>query len=651
LGEITWGTATAVLAAPLVFLLPGWALLELLLPGRFQPERQMDPASWLALAVGLTLAVTPLSLLSLHLVGVKVGAGAVLAWLVFSALVIVWRRGPHLLRWWRTSLAWRDRLAWLDAPLLALALVMALIVGVRLWVVRGINVGFWGDSYQHTLITQLLLDNGGLFDSWAPYAPLQTFTYHFGFHSNVALFQWATAWLTGNPTPRTVVLVGQFFNALAALALYPLAVRLSSGRRWVGVGAVLIAGLLTPMPMFYVNWGRYTQLAGQVILPAAIWFTIEAVEAPVRDPRRLALAVLAVAGLALTHYFVLAFYVAFLVPYLAVWWFSHWRERKLCREGLLRVALVGVPAVLLILPWAGQMLGGLLPRILTGYMQGTPAADFIQQENAFLPLARFVPHYVAILAILGGLWALVRRERIAVLLFWVGCQFLLSNPHWLGLPGTGVLSNFTVELSLYISASILAAYLGVSVLDWAGQHLGQARPALGVAATLFLVGVAWLGVGQRKDVLDPQLQLVTPADEEAMAWIRQNTPENARFLVNFFFAYGGSLIAGSDAGWWMPLLARRQTILPPLNYGAEAGPEPDYGKKVNEVAHFLEERALDDARTVQYLGAQGIRYVFVGEKGGPLLDPVELQNSPYYRAVYSPTKTVSGPWVFEVLSP
>ncbi len=317
----------------------------------------------------------------------------VLAGLALSAVVILWRRGPGVVGLVRQPLVpgadWRSLLAWLDPPLLALLAVTALVFGVRLWVVRGINVGFWGDSYQHTLITQLVLDNGGLFQSWEPYAPLQTFTYHFGLHGDVALFQWATGWLTGNPTPRTVVLVGQFLNGLAALALYPLTVRLCGGNRWAGVLAVLVAGLLTPMPMFYVNWGRYTQLAGQVILPVALWLTLEAVEADRWDPRRLGLAVLAVAGLALTHYFVLAFYVMFWPFYLIVWSLSHRARPRLALTAWLRLAVIGLGAVLLVVPWAVLVLEGLLPRILGGYLQGTPSEEFLREETRFYPLTQF----------------------------------------------------------------------------------------------------------------------------------------------------------------------------------------------------------------------------------------------------------------------
>ena len=321
MGEITWGTATATLAALLVFLLPGGALLSLLPPRRAdcQSARQTDAASWLILAAGLTLALVPVALLVLYLLRLRIGQGAVLALLAASAGVILWRRGAAWWAWLRQQrgISWRERLRGLDAPLLALALVAGLVVGARLWPVRGINYGLWGDSYHHTLITQLILDNGGLFQSWEPYAPLRTFTYHFGFHADAAFVQWATGWLTGNPTPRTVVLVGQFLNALAALGLYPLALRLS-GRRWAGVIAVLIAGLLMPMPAFYVNWGRYTQLAGQAMLPAVLWLLLEAVDGPLARPRAWLLAGLAVGGLGLTHYRIVLFVPCFLLPYLAL---------------------------------------------------------------------------------------------------------------------------------------------------------------------------------------------------------------------------------------------------------------------------------------------------------------------------------------------
>src|SRR5438876_1216387 len=85
-----------------------------------------------------------------------------------------------------------------------LALVATALL-VRLYLVRGLPVGLWGDSYHHTMIAQLLVDHRGLFSSWQPYAPLTTLTYHYGFHSNVAFFYW----LTGIPVTTSVLYVGQ----------------------------------------------------------------------------------------------------------------------------------------------------------------------------------------------------------------------------------------------------------------------------------------------------------------------------------------------------------------------------------------------------------------------------------------------------------
>ncbi|HSJ55655.1 MAG TPA: DUF6541 family protein [Anaerolineae bacterium] len=646
MGEITWGTATAVLVAPLVFLLPGWALLSLLLPPEtFGQEHHTGLEVEAMLSAGLTLALTPLLLLYLHLVGVPVGRSAVLAYLALSAVVLLWRRGPA----WYAAL--RQRLPRPGAPQVALALVVLAILGVRLWVVRGINVGFWGDSYQHTLMTQLILDNGGLFSSWEPYAPLTSFSYHFGFHSNVALFQAASGWLTGNATPRTVVLVGQFLNVLAVVMLYPLTVRLSGGSRWAGVVAVMIAGLLMPMPMYYVNWGRYTQLCGQTILLAAAWFFLEAIESPQRGVRRLAPALLAAAGLALTHYFVLAFYVL-LVAVLAGWRLWCQRSQPARRKAILgRSAAIGAVALLLVVPWVSRILEGLLPQTLTGFVQGRAAAEHVATENLFYPLADFVPLYLVATAVVGGLWALARRRPTGLLLIWIATQFLVSNPHWLRLPGTGVITNFTVELSLYIPVSILAADLVVSMIGAAQRHLSRLSPAPAMATGLLVVAAAGLGVQDHARLLDYTYQLVTPADEAALAWVRANTPQEAVFLANAFFAYGGSLIAGSDAGWWLPLLAGRQNTVPPLNYGAEAGPDPGYMMRVNEMTQRLYGVDLGDPATIRYLQDEGITHVFIGEKGGPLLDAVRLQQSPYYRIVYAAPANMPGPWVFEVVPP
>ena len=176
---------------------------------------------------------------------------------------------------------------------LAYVLIIGLIFGVRFYIARPLSLPLWGNSYQHTVITKLIMDNKGLFQSWQPYAEMTGLTYHFGFHSLSAVFGWAA----GLDAPQAVIWFGQIINGLAVLALYPLAVQLCRNR-WAGVIAALVGGLLVQMPMFYINWGRYTQLTGQAILPAVIILVWSSLTGEEKKRKIILLSGLAVGGLA-----------------------------------------------------------------------------------------------------------------------------------------------------------------------------------------------------------------------------------------------------------------------------------------------------------------------------------------------------------------
>lgn len=145
-------------------------------------------------------------------------------------------------------------------------------------------------------------------------------------------------------------------------------------------------------------------------------------------------------------------------------------------------------------------------------------------------------------------------------------------------------------------------------------------------------------------------QIVTHADMQAMAWIAANTAPESRFLVNSFPAYGGTLLAGSDAGWWLPLLAHRASTLPPITYGSEAATTPDFLQQVNALAVALRGKpltdtapAIIDATTPEALAtlrAAGVSHVYIGAASVPVataidqLDISRLQASPAYEIVY-----------------
>ncbi|HEX6306194.1 MAG TPA: hypothetical protein VFZ76_18485, partial [Anaerolineales bacterium] len=353
LGSLGLSWLGILVLAAFLYILPGWATLGWLESG----WKSRSYTEKLGLAAGVSLALYPVLFLWTDVIDLHLGP--LYAWLppLAGAAAIIWRN-----RRWRPKLPARDSPAaarnWLvsvDPGNYAYLFLITLIFVTRFWVIRDLSVPLWGDSYHHTMIAQLLVDNGGLFNSWEPYAELQTFTYHFGFHTLVAVFHW----ITRLPLPEATLWTGQILNALAILAIFPLAVKIGQNRR-SGILAVLIAGLLSPMPMYYVNWGRYTQLAGQVILPVVVLLLWRLYEHEHRDWGLIGLSWILLGGLALTHYRVLIFALIFLT---ALFLFNP-STKRYTRKFLQRTFLAAGGALILFLPWFVHVFGGKIYQFL-----------------------------------------------------------------------------------------------------------------------------------------------------------------------------------------------------------------------------------------------------------------------------------------------
>ncbi len=614
----------------------------------------------LALAAAIGLAVYPILFLWTHLIGLHLGWGyAVLPGTAALAGMMIgrgrWtvderrrttddggratddgrRTTDHGRRRTVYSLSPAVRGLW-SAPDLTLLVILALLVFSRFWVIRTLEGPMWGDGMQHTMVTQLLLDHGGLFDSWQPYADIPTFTYHFGFHAASAVF----AWLSGLEARFAVLWTGQILNILAVLALYPLAWKISGGNRWAGTGAVLVAGLLSPMPGFYLNWGRYTQLAGQVVLPAALYFAWDWFDrgAPLRR-RDLTLGALLWAGLGMTHYRVLIIGTLGLAAYLLLRW-RNWRRLWP------RAAALGLAAGVLAAPWLIHAFGGKLVSMFAAQLHDLPAAGATPAPPS-LPgaLADYLPPWGWVLT-LFGLGALLRKRQPwgDTFALWGLLLVPAAYPHWLGLPGASIVSSFTVLIATYI---------------FAGIALGGLLPALknvplwknGALAAL-LVAAALGGLRPRMGEIAPaRYAMLTRPDVRAAAWVRENTAPEARFLIESFTAYRDTAAVGADGGWWLPVLTRRPVSHPPLLYTFEADPYPAFRRDLLDLTHAVRQNGVDAPETRTLLRERGITHVYIGQQQGAVnspgasLPPADLLASPHYRPAYHRDRV----WIFEVL--
>ncbi len=625
-----------MLAIALLATLPGAALLVWLWPRSLSDvlneKDRLNPIEWLALAAGLSVAIYPVLLLLAGLLGVRLGSSTIVAFLIVNGLTLI-----AGIRYHRPNQA--DLLPALtqklfSPPILLFWLILVLSAAVRIAVVRGQAVPLWQDSYHHTMISQLIINNGGLFNAWAPYAPIESFSYHFGFHTFVAAYHW----LTGNNTFQAVLATGQLLNLLTVLVAFLLGRRFG-GSAWAGAFAALITGLLSEYPMFYVNWGRYTQLAGQVILPVAMVLTWLALKTPKPNYRLLGLTALSVASLALTHYRVVFFYPAFVVPLIGLRWLqADWQWRQLGGYGW-RLAVIGLGSLLLVAPWLWRLVNGRLWRIGISLSAGAANNKYIDEViNAAPNLFDYVLPAFVILGIIGMLWgSWQKREGIVVTSGWGLMLFILARPHMLNLPGTGLITNFAVSIAAYLPISILAGY----ALAETAKKVSDTLMMAGWTIVLLAVGAGLMGAQARISSFEPRNAMVTNPDLAAMAWIRENTPPDAVFWGNTRLAYGDSAVVGTDAAWWIPLLAGRKNLVLPMIYGTEINRPVDYPRQILELSRHIQRHALDSLEGWQTLRQAGVTHIYVGQRRGEVwqgaeqpLKPDTLANSPYYQQLY-----------------
>ncbi len=631
--ELTQG---AGLALPLVMLLllPGFALrqgLGIACDG--------DPVAGLALSLGISLALVPVGLLWSTLVGLHWGRTLCR---VTSGCIAVWVLLALIRTRCRSLGCWFDRRnRWLVLAALGL---LALTLLVRLVQVRDLALPAWVDSPQHALVTQLVATHGQVPRSYEPFVPVGDFVYHFGFHADAALL----CWLSTLPIPQAMLVLGQVLNVAAALGAYLLAVCLTR-RKIAALAALLIVGVVSYMPAYYVSWGRYTQLAGMVILPPALVISLEWLQAERRDARLLVLAAVLQAGLFMTHARVSIYGACFIAGFWLCEGVASWvaRRRNRAYELSLRLAALLLVALALSAPWLLQVVRGILTSLKAA---GATSLAVDPGYNAFPTELLFVPRNAGLMALaaLGAVSGLLRCRKVALwTLIWLAVTALLLNPGWAGLGATGLVNNATAVIALFLPLSVLGGEAWTFVWDSATALAARIKgPSGGVfwatraVLVVSMVGVALWGAWGMLSIVNPTTVLATQEDVQAMEWIREHTAVDALFLTNAR-AWQLGIYVGTDGGYWIPQLTGRKALLPALSY---AQGTPEYVRRIAELSQLTSEvRDADDPALRSMLEREGVTHVYIGAKGGTLTPQMFLHSSGY-QPVYCSGQV----WIFEV---
>ncbi len=579
-------TATwTLITGALVLFLPGIAWQALF----WDPDQ--DIFERLAEAIGVSISLTALVALSSYIFGWQISSAALIVIYLLLVLLAVWA----LRQYYKESNLGKKASTRPDESdpdknstekkgiqyflrqgrfrYLFLALIFIFILIWRFYQIRDVVLPLWVDSIHHVQIVILLLENGKLPETMEPYMPVP-FYYHYAFHTLAAVFSFL-----GRLSPENSVLyLGQALNAGIALAVYRLGKALWGDWRRAVLSALLVA-FVTHMPAYYVTWGRYTLLAGMLLLPLAMATALDILSKGAKVSR-LATFVVLTAGILLTHYFAAVLFAIFLVilAVLAVLQDLLHKSRSGWRTWmpLLLASLIGL---LLAGPWLYRMWGFTQGSVKIGAIQPSIQA----MEEVYFPdylayLWRLLGpdrnHLLLFLAI-PGLVITLFKKRSFVFGLWTIVLCLISLPFGI------YLAPFRPDhaaIVLFLPTALLIAELFISALDWSPRK-SFTRIKTVLILILFTALVGW-GIWGTRMVINSTTILATNADLEAVNWIDRNTPAEARFLFNVSHWQYGSY-RSVDGGWWITPLTNRNTILPNALY---AMGDSDYKNQVNSLA-------------------------------------------------------------------
>lgn len=669
-GDVLGRNGLLALSWLLLLMAPGMALLLWLPNGLSMGQR-------IVAAPGVSALALPVLMLLARSLFLRLGTASMWAIVLVSlAACVAW---PIANRKAQRAVPPRPRDAaafWQEVAFWGLlAAVLFLAVGGRLVPLRDQYAGMGLDAYHHTLIAEMFIRAGGIPANYLPFAPLASFTYHFGFHALLA----SVGWLSGNTSAQSMLPLmpqaGQVAIALPVLTMTLFAWRVLNDR-WAGLAAGGLVGLVSIFPAFYVNWSRYTQGLGLALLPVAWVLLVEALEwrTPDIDTRTsrarwrdvvqasgpLMLAIVGAAGLALTHYRIAMIYAAFAVLYL-IWVLSKASTGGMSIRDVLRPlyrsAILAGLTLAALSPWLVNLAQNFGTRFVGKSGEGGVGEGYYSLQSMGLdPLLAHPSMPIMFALALGGLvWAVKRKDPLPLLpaITWL-ILGLWSNPYLLPvrLPYSGYLDATTLATGIWLPLGLIAGYTVARFGAWVISLADNLRPAprnLWRVAAAGALGLSALAVGAAGALgLAPMIDskpYVAKADLDAMLWMRDNLPRSASVLANpFAFPWDPppQAIQGSDAGLWVPLLTSGiKSSVPPIPAYNERLGDPAYIDNVRGI--IGDEPFVNTSPDWNALKDKGITHIFVGSRGGAISVPLLLQ-SDHTRLVFHEDAV----WVFEL---
>ncbi len=507
-----------------------------------------------------------------------------------------------------------------------LVVTIGIVISVIIYSLRNIVAGLGSDSYHHTLISQLILENGKAPNNYLPYAPLVSFSYHFAFHALSAI----VSNISGIELRLLIPIIGTFLVGLSSLSTYFVAFQIFQNRIIAFIAGMLTIGVGVS-PYYLINFSRFPQLLGLVFCGCFIGiFIFWKNEDFSKD--LIPYVSLITVGQAFSHYRVTIMSIIGIIIYLLIIFFRETNKFSFVIQNLTKWIRYVIFTFLLFVPW--------LIQVFISKKNGV-SGDIGKMSNAFYSLERLgyeminYPSNILIITLLLFSMFLVikKRERNIIWLFlWIIILLILSSNSFLGI----LMDTVSVTFSLYLPIFLIISWSIYELINGLRKKITYSKKFNYFFILLIIYFISYI-----PSHIHPEFSFVTKEDLIAFEWIKENTPSKAKFIVNTFnFDFNEKYIIGIDSGYWLPLLGNRETVTIPMIFLIERIADKNYFNNLYSIHNLTD---LSDKESVSYIKKLGYTHFFFGQKGSK--DKLnQIIDSQYFTKIYN----YSDIYIFEI---
>jgi len=616
-----------------VLFLPGFSVLQVVASCEF------DFLERLVISPIIGIAYTSLIALYLSVLNIPINEYTI----VLSVLLL---SVPLLAYSWKQGRLGKTGLKSSIAPSTVLVLVLVMVASTFLislpFPKNGVLIPMGDDPATSTLAATLIVEQGKIPQSWAPYFPEQSqFTYPPAYSSVIAFLYFL------DPSMSMPILVSLFsvFFAIVHGEIFVLTRRVVHDDRIALCAASFSALVFIGFYQMMIN-GRFPALVGLALTVNLLLFSHSYA---VTGNRKMLL----VAGITLASLF-LTYTVSFITATLfLILFFSFglifFQKRK---ESALGCGTVVAMGIAISSPWVFNILSRLMTEIpAKEYQTLLIWFDAASLRSEFGPSNLFIyyGYWLLLLGIICLLTIFVRKRVGSFLLAWfLSIILLMSNeifnihfPGWYYLQ-SGAFLNPTLSLPLSALAGIgfIKAYEFLKrKLPYSSRNIKKANLHIVFMAVL-LLSASFLGVKAILERTDPQASRISSADYNAMMWIADNTTENA-IIFNDHWVGTPSV--------WIPVISHRRITMPLLSI-SEVGWSNIMFTRQDESIIVARDPNSTEASAI--LKKYDVSYIYLSnivsaqtEEWRENYDPQLFLQSPHYELEFNEEDA----WVFKVV--